>query len=111
MVNCLLVNKQRDLKMTQPKKPVTCRFSQETITRLQEHAAATKQTPSAIINKAVAKYFERLSQNETSPKDAHENSFHITAEDLLRLIPVLESIGKPAPLNLFLQLVELQREE
>ncbi len=88
-----------------PKVPVTCRIQKNNLDRLKKHGAEIEQTVSFLMNKAVEEYLE----NGPSFEGKANNGVSLDSDDIKRIGPVLEVMGAPMSLELFLEIIKYQR--
>jgi predicted transcriptional regulator len=83
------------------KVPLTIRTHPDNLDRLRELAKAQKTTTSALVDGAI----ETLLAGEAVADDG----IYFTKEDIEHFLPVIEAIGKPVPLSLFLKIISTQK--
>lgn len=83
------------------KVPLTIRTHPANLERLRIVAAEQKTSVSALVDEAI----ETLLAGQPGTSDG----VSFTKEDIERFLPVIEAIGKPVPLSLFLKIVNTQK--
>jgi predicted transcriptional regulator len=86
---------------SEAKVPLTIRTRPENMKRLRSLATAQETSVSALVEGAIDAFLSE------QPVTNGEVSF--TKEDIERFLPVIEAIGKPVPLSLFLEIVSTQK--
>jgi predicted DNA-binding protein len=84
------------------KVPLTIRTHPASLERLKNLAQAQKKTVSSLVDEAI----ETLIAGQSGVSD---NDFLITKEDIEQFLRVLDAIGKPVSLSLFLKIMSIQK--
>lgn len=92
----------------EPKKPTTIRLNSQNLKFLQAAAEKDGRTVSALIDTAVDEYVKR--QTNGIDQESGEE-LCIEHDDMSRLMTVLETMKRPCPISLFVQILKLQRPE
>lgn len=87
------------------KAPVTVRLSKESQLALKKLAERDGSTVSNLINQAVEQYL--ASQGQGTSESNHDTL--LTVEDVEGMIPVIKALGRPMSIRIFLQLVQVRR--
>jgi ribbon-helix-helix protein len=85
-----------------PKTPTTIRLKPDSLEQLKALANTTGRTVSSLIDAAVEEYLNRKPE---SLVPVISKELLIGSEELKRMTDVVEAMGKPLPLNLFLDLI------
>lgn len=89
-----------------PKIPVTFRLSQDKHARLKELAEESRRTTSALMDQAIEEFLDRHLIQDVRVENEEAC---LDAEDIRKVGPVIEAMGTPVPLSLFLKIVRLQK--
>jgi hypothetical protein len=91
-------------KLKLRKAPFCCRLNESHLIKLKEVAAAEKVSIAAVLDEAVGEYIERLRGIE------HCNEMEFTAEELSKAAAVAQTLDKPMPMEMLVEMVEFQRK-
>lgn len=92
-----------------PKLPLTIRVEPTSRAGLDELARSTNRTMSSLIDQAVQEFLVRQSiEGHLSPDDMN-TGLCLDTMDIERMHAVMQAIGVPIPLKIFLEIIETQR--
>ena len=87
-----------------PKKQICCRISQSSFKVLEQMSNKTRTSISSLIDRAIEKF---LADKQGVIVPNIEAS--VSAEDIERVLPTIQAFGTNIPLDLFVELISIQR--